>query len=421
MCSNADILSVFRYIKIGITIIKIVVPLILIISLMITYTKAVSSGDNDALAKANKSFTSKVIAAILIFFIPTFVNVLAGMAAFESNEYLSCISNATIEGIDNARKNESLKRIEEVENTFSRNSYNVALSTINKIKNESTKNDLLSELESQKKYVDITEALNTLRNNKSKANVTKATELIEALPDSDPYKSKFKETLKEIGVGVPLNVEAGYHEFYYGNMRYYLYFPPDATTNMPLLLWLHGDNYREQWAKNVGFCKTAYKAGYPIMVLVPFVGPTMGHQVPGWAEGGLIPTVKQIVDEVCNKYECDREKIDIGGHSRGAIGTWKMVSDYPNFFHAAAPVSCCSFSGLTPSSFTGMKVWAVRGSGAGQGYENDDNYSCMGSDVEKVKKYAKQVNYVILPHTKHSEATDDLQSSVEFIKFMFDD
>ena len=421
MCNNADVLSVFKTIKTVITIIKIVVPFILTISLMTNYTSALKSGDSNLLSNANKNAVPKMIAALLIFLIPTFINVIASMSYFDNNKYLACISDATDDGIKAARVDEVRAKIDNLKKNFSRANYNSARVSINKIKDEETKKALMDELEGLEKYVVIMEALNLLKTNKTRDNAKKASELVDALDDSNPYKEYFKELLKEIGVGVPLNIEAGYHEFYYGDMRYYVYFPPDATTNMPVLLWLHGDNYREEWAKNVKFCKTAYNAGIPVMVVVPFVGRVMGHSVPGWAEGGLLPTVKALLDDVCDRYECDRTNINVGGHSRGAIGTWKMVSDYPNYFHAAAPVSCCAFAGLTPSSFTGMKIWAVRGSGAGSGYENDDNYACMGDNINKVKQYVREWKYQILPHTKHGEATDELQLSAEFAKFMFTD
>ena len=75
ICDNGDVLSVMRIVNITVLIIKIAIPIILILSLSINYLKAVYTSDNDALVKANKQAVNKMIAAILIFFIPTFVNV----------------------------------------------------------------------------------------------------------------------------------------------------------------------------------------------------------------------------------------------------------------------------------------------------------------------------------------------------------
>ena len=113
LCENGDILTAMSYIKTFLTIIRIVVPLVLIISLMVGYTRAVKEKDDDLLSKANRLAVKKAIAAILVFLIPTFVRVLSGMAFFESNEYISCINEATKENIIVAYRNVAEKRIDE--------------------------------------------------------------------------------------------------------------------------------------------------------------------------------------------------------------------------------------------------------------------------------------------------------------------
>ena len=85
ICDSPNVLEVMYIINIVITIIKIAVPILLIVSLMITFVKAVSSNDSDALEKAKKSSVAKVIAAILVFFIPTFVNTIVTVVSPESN------------------------------------------------------------------------------------------------------------------------------------------------------------------------------------------------------------------------------------------------------------------------------------------------------------------------------------------------
>ena len=89
ICDNGDVLSVMRIVNITVLIIKIAIPIILILSLSINYLKAVYTSDNDALVKANKQAVNKMIAAILIFFIPTFVNVLVKLGSSE-NGYSNC-------------------------------------------------------------------------------------------------------------------------------------------------------------------------------------------------------------------------------------------------------------------------------------------------------------------------------------------
>lgn len=207
-----------------------------------------------------------------------------------------------------------------------------------------------------------------------------------------------------------------------GNVTYYVYLPPNPTTNMPMLIWLHGDGGSASNAKNNPLGANANKAGYPAIVVSPHT-PNLGSAGnPGWFEGGHLGEVKKIADDVCQQYQCDKKHIIIGGHSRGAIGTWMMVSQYPGYFHAAAPISCCKSRGFKAESFKGVKVWAMRGSGAGSGSGNDDIYgSCMQSSVNAVKPYAKALKYTILPNTTHGGAGSNAVSNKEMFRFIFTD
>ncbi len=242
----------------------------------------------------------------------------------------------------------------------------------------------------------------------------------------DPYQTKKSQIITnpsdyEKGEkGRSLGVAEGVNSGKSGNMTYYVYLPPDATTNMPLLVWLHGDGASESGPQNSSLGKTAASAGYPAIVVQPY-SPRLGSSSnPGWFEGGHLSEVKSIVDEVCQKYNCDKTNINVGGHSRGAIGAWMMVSSYPNFFHAAAPISCCSGRGFQPSHFSGVKVWAMRGTGAGSGSSSDDTYGrCMQRDVNSIKPYAKEWKYTILPRTSHGEAMGNARGNKEMMKFIF--
>ena len=89
ICNNADVLSTMRIVRIVLMIIRIFVPILLIVSLLLTYLKAVKDNDSDALNKANKSVVYKSVAAILVFFIPTFVNLIADIVDVNKNSYIS--------------------------------------------------------------------------------------------------------------------------------------------------------------------------------------------------------------------------------------------------------------------------------------------------------------------------------------------
>ena len=72
-CSNEGVQTLFSILGIGVTAIKIAIPIILIIWGMLDMGKAVTSGKDDEIKKQLVTFLRRAIAAILVFFIPSIV------------------------------------------------------------------------------------------------------------------------------------------------------------------------------------------------------------------------------------------------------------------------------------------------------------------------------------------------------------
>lgn len=73
VCSNADLLSVMYLVNQIINVLKIVAPTALIIAMMISSVKAVIANDENRTAKGKAKIPKKMIAMVLIFFVPTFI------------------------------------------------------------------------------------------------------------------------------------------------------------------------------------------------------------------------------------------------------------------------------------------------------------------------------------------------------------
>lgn len=87
----------------GITILKTVTPVILIIMSMLQMIKAISSQSEDEIKKAKSSLVKKLIVATLIFFVTTIVQFIIKQAADDSevgsaNQCLSCFVNNDCNG-----------------------------------------------------------------------------------------------------------------------------------------------------------------------------------------------------------------------------------------------------------------------------------------------------------------------------------
>lgn len=61
-------------------IIKIVIPILLIVLGIVDFTKAIFSGSEEDMSKSQKTFLKRIVAAILVFFVPVFINLILSIA-----------------------------------------------------------------------------------------------------------------------------------------------------------------------------------------------------------------------------------------------------------------------------------------------------------------------------------------------------
>ena len=142
ICSEPRILAIIRIVKIAITIIKIAVPIMLIISCMIDFVRATISGEvNESL----KGMVKRVIAALLIFLIPTFVSILANIST-TNNEYINCFKSATKEGVREAYVKRASQLVLDAKNTLNSGTYAAAKSEVEALDEGSDKEGLKSQL-----------------------------------------------------------------------------------------------------------------------------------------------------------------------------------------------------------------------------------------------------------------------------------
>lgn len=373
ICDNAETLSVVKMIKTIMTIIRIVVPLLLIISIAVGYTKNVKDGE---LEKTHKKTVTKSVAAVLIFLIPTFISVIMNLI-WSDSDLTSCLNNATTEGILQARVNYTEKLISILENDFSYSNYTAAKESTKDIDDKSTKASLNAKIESYEQYIDLQSEIKKLNLNYDREKYKQLSGRVDQIQNEN-VKEKLKELLESIG-GKFLNVAAGTYAGSNGSLSYKVFVPNDAKSNMPLIMYLHGDGGGEMTL--ISLAKQVYGENYPFIVVAPVGGM--------WAETpGRTANLKNIIDEVCNQYNCDTERISIGGHSRGAIGTWAMVNQYPNLFYSAVPVSCRGT--INPYNFLHTKVRAFCGN---QGDDINYYYSSMKSNVQNINNAGGRASF----------------------------
>ncbi len=146
LCSNPDLLSVIRIINIVILIIKIAVPIILIVIISFDITSAIKAGDEDLLKKQMQGVVRKLIAAVVIFLIPSFTNLIIKIAD-PDNVYVSCMNDATVEGIQEAYIFKASELVLKAEETKSYTDYGKAKAYITNIDDESVYSDFEKRLD----------------------------------------------------------------------------------------------------------------------------------------------------------------------------------------------------------------------------------------------------------------------------------
>ena len=151
LCDNPDVLSVFRIIRVLIQIIKIVVPIILIIKGMLSFTHGVTEGEP---SKDLSTLTKNIIAALLVFFIPTLVFTIADATEFDSSNIITCIKDATDEGVNRAASKRANEYVLIAKNTLNLGYYTQAKTYVNNLKDSATKNSLTSQLNGVKADLD---------------------------------------------------------------------------------------------------------------------------------------------------------------------------------------------------------------------------------------------------------------------------
>ena len=100
VCNNSNALSVIYMLKTGLSILtSLIVPMILILMLSIEIGKIVLGKEDDNKKYMKGAFT-KVIAAVLVYFVPTFVNLLFSVMEVSKSPIVACYNNANAETIE---------------------------------------------------------------------------------------------------------------------------------------------------------------------------------------------------------------------------------------------------------------------------------------------------------------------------------
>lgn len=95
ICSQAS-MPIFKVIGNVLTLIKIAVPILLIVMGSIDLMKAVMAGKDDEIKKSQGTFVKRIIAAVIVFFIPTIVGLLLTVINQDKSACLKCVLDTSV-------------------------------------------------------------------------------------------------------------------------------------------------------------------------------------------------------------------------------------------------------------------------------------------------------------------------------------
>ena len=250
--------------------IRIIVPLILLVATVFRFAKLVQNPDEK---KGLKPIINSFIAAALVFFVPTFVNITMKMLD-NSFEVASCWNSATV---------------------TAKSTYQGTIGTTNR----------------KSIYEDPT-------------NYEQGNERKKPTPAGSIGTSN-----ADSGINVT-NGENGLYALKFNGWDYLLYIPQTVDSNKPLIVFLHG-NYNQGHDLNKLYVDGGYAAHikngtqYPSYILMPLL-PS------GSWSGNNETTLMQLIEKTVEENGIDRRRISLQGFSMGANQTPNIVYNHPDYF-----------------------------------------------------------------------------------------
>lgn len=171
----------------------------------------------------------------------------------------------------------------------------------------------------------------------SKTSPTESTKISEPSKTSPPTEST-QETEKMNTPSSFKDCTASTSQF--GTFKYWLYTPSNPTSNMPLIIYLHGGSGKGDDLNLItsvdGFPKYL-QSGELGDVRAYVIIPQLPSSQKGWAN--VAASLYELIEKTVSSYKIDKSNISLTGHSMGGTGTYNIACSYPSLFARIAPLS----------------------------------------------------------------------------------
>ena len=249
--------------------------------------------------------------------------------------------------------------------------YNKIKSEINAIDDLNIKNALISELSNLEKYVNLNTTVDELIAQYDAGKYIEAYREIEKIDNSE-IKDKLYEKIMSLQKGKPLDVKTKFTVQSMNGISYYESIPLHPLENMPLLVVMQANECHIDLAKN-----TSKYTNQEFFMIAPDIEP--------YNEDSL-KKLKDVIENLIEKYKINRGKIVVTGHSYGGLSTLKLVNFFPNYFSAAVPISS-TIPEFRASSYAKTAFWGICAS----------EESCATTMKEYASRIGGNAKYSVVP------------------------
>lgn len=152
ICTDPDLLKIMYIVNNLITIIKIGLPLFIIVKATLDMVKLTLNGEMNYFKEAFSKISIRLIAAVLIFFIPTIVNVIFGF--IEDRDFISCLTETTMEDVKAAYVRRADLSVALAERSLEKRDYDTAYSYVYSLEDGVEKDNYIKRLQTLKITID---------------------------------------------------------------------------------------------------------------------------------------------------------------------------------------------------------------------------------------------------------------------------
>ena len=236
LCTEPDLLKIMLVLNNFLTVAKVLLPLIIIVMTSFDVFKVIMAGEANTLKSQLGKFGNRLLAAVIVFFIPTVINVVFGFVDTNVVTFVNCYTNVTREDVASAYIAKSELTLTEAEQTLDYLDYDIAKNYISGIENESIRAQYENRLEILSKSIkDRKKNVNIITYEESKnTSVTGSGSLNVVGAYSSLGNGKAQPGIEQKSEPDP-SAALNYWSSYVNSKNFT--YPKDPTTGLPLGAW----------------------------------------------------------------------------------------------------------------------------------------------------------------------------------------